>query len=337
MSEELRSLISAAMTELDPTEDNQPQVENDEEALDDSEYEVDDVTEEDSEETTEEAEDGDDDENEEADDDAADGEVFTVKVNGEILEVSLQELKSGYQRQADYTREKQALKREIEEFEEVREELSGAYEGVQALEQAWEENPITVLAQFASNTENPTYAVALLIKELAPILDREFLDMFGVTSEVQRQWAQETKVTQVTREQQKVGSKRDQELAQAQEELEIQRAIVEYDRQIDEILEEEGLDFTVKQRNEFRKELANYAAENELTNLKAAYKAFKYEETKRNKAVAAKTAAKAKQKKAAAVVTRSGAGADGASSVQDNSDLQSVIRAAMKDTQGKLS
>jgi hypothetical protein len=336
MSEELRSLISTAMTELDPTVDNQPQVENDEEALDDSEYEVDDVTEELSEDETEEAEDGDDDEeaDEESDDDA---EVFTVKVNGEVLEVTLNELKSGYQRQADYTREKQALKKQVEEFEEVREELVGAYESVQSLETAWEEDPVSVLAQFASNTENPTYAVALLIKELAPVLDRDFLEMFGVTSEVQRQWATETKSSRQMREQSVAGSRREQELAAAQEELEVQRAVAEYDRQIDEILEDENLDFTVKQRSEFRKELAKYAAENELTNLKAAYKAFKYEETQKKKAVAAKTAAKAKQKKAAAVVTRSGAGADGASSVQDNSDLQSVIRAAMKDTQGKLS
>ena len=336
MSEELRSLISSAMTELDPEVDNQPQVEDDPEAITDSEYEVENTPEEESKDETEDAEDVSDDE--EADEDpSADGEVFAVKVNGEVLEVSLQELKSGYQRQADYTREKQALKRQVEEFEEVKEELVGAFEGVQALEAAWEENPITVLAQFANNTENPTYAVALLIKELAPVLDRDFLEMFGVTPEVQRQWAQETKVNTVTREQQQNGSKKEQELAAAQEELEIQRAIVEYERQIDELLEEEGLDLTVKQRNVFRKELANYAAENELTNLKSAYKAFKYEESKRTKAVAAKTAQKAKEKKAASVVTRSGAGAEGSSAMKDNSDLQSVIRAAMKDTQGNLS
>ena len=37
--------------------------------------------------------------------------MSSVKVNGEVLEVTLNELKSGYQRQADYTREKQALKK----------------------------------------------------------------------------------------------------------------------------------------------------------------------------------------------------------------------------------
>ena len=344
MSEELRSLIATAMTDLNPgDQDNQPS-EPDTEALDDSEYEVEDQVEVEDEATDEveesdETEVEDDEDSEEADDEPADKEdVHTVKVNGEVLEVSLKELKAGYQRQADYTREKQALKKQIEEFEQVSGTLVEAYEGLQSLEQAWEENPITVLSQFFSTTENPTYAMALTIKELAVanLLEQDFLDMFGVTSDVKRQWSQETQSTRVQQEQKATGSRREQELAAAQEELEIQKAIAEYDRQIDEILDAEGLDFTVKQRAAFRKELATYAADNELTNLKAAYKAFKYEETQTKKKAAAKTAAKAKDKKAASVVARSGSGADGASSVKDSSDLTSVIKAAMQDTQANL-
>jgi hypothetical protein len=343
MSEELRNLISNAMTDLNPEiQDNQTQV-VDEEALTDSGYETEDSSESDEEveadaEATEEEE-SDEEVSEDVEDDSTDSdETHTVKVNGEVLEVSLAELKSGYQRQSDYTREKQALKKEIEEFESVKEELVGAFEGIKSLEEAWEDNPITVLAQFTSNTENPTHAVALLIKELASVnlLDRDFLDMFGVTPDVQRQWSQEAKSSKSQQQEKATGSRREQELAAAQEELEIQRAIAEYDRQIDEILDENDLDFTVKQRTAFRQELASYAAENDLTNLKAAYKAFKYEETQKKKAVAAKTATKAKEKKAASVVTRSGAGAEGSSAVQDNSDLTSVIMAAMKDTQNTL-
>jgi hypothetical protein len=339
MSEELRELISSAMTDLNPEAQDNQEVVADAEALDDSEYELEVAADDEDETEVEASEDDADEDSEEAEDenDSADeGETFSVKVNGEVLEVTLDELKSGYQRQADYTREKQALKKEIEEFEEVKETLTEAYDGMQSLEDAWEDNPITVLAQFASNTENPTYAVALLIKELAPVLDRDFLETFGITPEMQRQWAQETQVNRVQQQERVSGNRREQELAEAQEELEIQRAIAEYDRQIDEILDENGLDFTVKQRAAFRQELATYAAENELTNLKAAYKAFKYEETQKKKAVAAKTASKAKDKKAASVVTRSGSGAEGSKPVQDNSDLTSVIMAAMKDTQSNL-
>jgi hypothetical protein len=340
MSEELRNLISSAMTDMDPEIQDNQEVVADEEALNDSDYETE-AANDDEDETEVEASDEDaDEDSEEAEDEtsADDGETHAVKVNGEVLEVTLEELKAGYQRQADYTREKQALKKEVEEFEEVRETLSEAYAGVQALEDAWEDNPVTVLAQFASNTENPTHAVALLIKELASanLLDRDFLDMFGVTPDVQRQWSQESRNSSAQQQERATGNRREQELAQAQEELEIQRAVAEYDRQIDEILDENNLDFTVKQRAAFRQELAKYAAENELTNLKAAYKAFKYEEAQTKKAAAAKTASKAKDKKAASVVTRSGSGAEGAQPVQDNSDLTSVIMAAMKDTQANL-
>ena len=335
MSQELRDLISGAMSELDPEMDNQTQVVEEVEDDFDSEEvtDVDDDTE--VEDESEETEDEDDTEDQE---DEGDVETHTVKVNGEVLEVSLKELKAGYQRQSDYTREKQALKKEVEEFVQVRDTLVDAYEGVQSLEQAWEENPVTVLAQFTSNTENPTLAVAMLIKELASenLLDRDFLDMFGVTPEIQRQWAMETRSTRHQMDQNRQASSREQQLTEAQYELEVQKAMAEYETQIDDIIESEGLNFNTKQRAAFRQELARYAAENELTNLKTAYKAFKYEETKQKKAAAAKTAQKVKQKKAASVVTRSGSGAEGSSPVDDNSDLNSIIRAAMKDTQSKL-
>lgn len=42
------------------------------------------------------------------------GDLHEVKVNGETFEVTLQELKNGYQRQADYTRSKQELAAEQE-------------------------------------------------------------------------------------------------------------------------------------------------------------------------------------------------------------------------------
>ena len=46
--------------------------------------------------------------------------VFTVKVNGEEIEVELDELKAGYSRQADYTKKSQALAEERKSFEQDR-------------------------------------------------------------------------------------------------------------------------------------------------------------------------------------------------------------------------
>jgi|688.fasta_scaffold06066_7 hypothetical protein len=333
---DLRDIIASSLTEQDPaTPDNleaevTEALDADESLEDNDGFEV------------EEAEDAEveaDEESEETEEqEDTDGEKFTVKVDGETFEVTLDELKSGYQRQADYTREKQALKKEIEQFEEVKLELSDTIQGIQQLDEAWEENPIQVLAHFTANTQNPTHAVALLIKELAVanLLDQAFLDTFGVTPEIRNQWAQETEVQQLRGQVSKTASKRDQELESAKIELEIQKALAEYERQVDEIIAAEGLNLTVTQRNEFRQRLAKYASENELTNLKAAYKAFQYEQVQQKKAVAKRTAEKAKQKKAASVSARSGSSADGGVSLTDTSDLASVIQAALRDTQSNL-
>lgn len=341
MSDELRDIISGTFSELNPdTPDNQEDATAktvdeflvEDEVEDDTEVEA---TDEVSEETEEEVEESDDAEEDDADDSAdSDGEKYAVKVDGQVLEVTLDELKNGYQRQADYTREKQALKAQVEEFSQVREQFVEQISALEELDAAWSENPVTVLSHFASNTQNPTQAVAMLIQDLASanLLDSQFLQMFGITPDIQKEWAREKEITDLRNARNNGNSKQEQEYLAAQQELAIQQAIAEYDAQIDDIIEAEGLEFNIKQRNAFRQELAAYAAENELTNLKAAYKAFKYEESQKQKALAKKTVEKAKAKKATSVVSRS-SGSEGAP-VQDNSDLNSVIRAAMKEATG---
>jgi hypothetical protein len=332
MTDELRNLINSAYSELNPQEvDNQEEAPAEEVAETD---EVEDLLEEDVsltdvEETDGEVESEDADSSEDLDN--SDGDKYTVKVDGETLEVTLDELRNGYQRQADYTRDKQALKAEVEEFEQERTAFSDQLEALEQLDGAWSENPITVLTHFVSNTQNPTQAVALLIRDLAAenLLDSQFLSMFGITSDVQAEWSRDKKLTSAQTSTQRGLSQKETELAEVQQELAVQKAIAEYDKQIDDIIEEESLNLNVKQRSEFRKQLAGYAADNDLTNLKAAYKAFKYEEGKKQKAIAKKNVEKAQAKKATTVVSRS-SGSEG-HPVQDTSDLNALIRQAMKE------
>ena len=338
MSDELRNLITSTFSELNPeTTDNQEEVptQTAEEFLEEDSEVVDTDVEATEVEETEEVEESDDVETEEADEDSDEsGEKYTVKVDGEVLEVTLDELRNGYQRQADYTREKQALKAQVEEFAQVQQQFSEQITALDELDTAWSENPVMVLSHFVSNTQNPTQAVAMLIQDLAAsnLLDRNFLDMFGITPDVQTNWAKEKELNDLRARNQRGSSAQEQQYLAAQQELEIQKAIAEYDAQIDDIIETEGYDFNIKQRAAFRQELAKYAAENEITNLKTAYKAFKYEEAQKQKDLAKKTVAKAKAKKATSVVSRS-SGSEGAS-VQDTSDLNAVIRAAMKEASG---
>lgn len=55
------------------------------------------------------------------------GQTFPVKIDGEVINVSLEEMQNGYQRQADYTRKTQELAQQ-------REELSSAERILEALE-----------------------------------------------------------------------------------------------------------------------------------------------------------------------------------------------------------
>lgn len=320
--------LAAQEPEVEETAVNLEVVED----IDDTEATVDDliaglIDEEDVEEEVEMA-----DSDEEVDGDSPDlGETYQVKVDGEVVEVTLDEALAGYQRQADYTRKAQALAAEKQEFEQVVSEYSETLNSLQQLDSAWDENPVQVLAHFASNTENPTHAVALLIKELASanLLEQEFLDMFGITNDIRQSWSKESEVSNLRRKVSKAEEAEGQRIKQQEYEVEVQRAMAEYEVQLDRILSAEGLELNPAQRDAFRTRIARYAYDNELTNLEAAYKALKYEETQKKRKAAAKTAERAKQKKAASAVGRSGSSAAGAQPVVDSSDLAAVIRQTM--------
>lgn len=331
-NQSLSEIIQESLAAQEPEATEAPVNQDQEVEVDDSEVTVDDLiaglVDEDEEEPeadeVEETEEGD-------DEDPGLGETYQVKVDGEVVEVTLKEALAGYQRQADYTRKAQALAAEKQEFEATVSQFSEAIGSLEQLDSAWEENPVSVLAHFAANTENPTHSLALLIKELATanLLEPEFLDMFGITNEVRQAWSKESEVDTLKRR----VSRSEKEELRRQEEVEyegqVRQAMAEYESQIDEIVASEGLKMNRAQRDAFRTRLAQYAYENELTNLKTAFKALKYEETQKKKAVVEKTRERAKQKKAASVVGRSGAGAAGAQPVTDGTDLTEIIRQTM--------
>jgi hypothetical protein len=333
MSEQSLTDIIKDTLDLDPTTDNQStgddlDIDMD---LEDSEAAIDELIngvagDEDADQSSE-------DDSEDSDVSDEDLEKLQVKVDGEIIEVTIDELKSGYQRQADYTRKAQALAAEKDQLELAVEEFGETLGTLQQLDSAWEENPVKVLAHFTANTQNPTQSIALLIKELAAagMLDSEFMDVFGITPDVRSAWGRESEVENLRQRAASTEKVTSQKLQEAEYEKQVQSAIAEYDRQIDQILDAEGVDLTVKQRNAFRSRLASYAHDNELTNLTSAYKALKYEDSQKKKAQAQKSVQRAKAKKATSVVGRNSGGSKGSAQIEDNTDLNAVIRAAMRD------
>ena len=111
------------------SEETEATVDKDEAVVEDTEEKS--KEEESEEETNEEApEEGEADEEVEETDDTEEEEeivneedlVYTVKVDGEELEVSIEELRNGYQRQADYTRKSQALAEQRKDNEGIQSE-----------------------------------------------------------------------------------------------------------------------------------------------------------------------------------------------------------------------
>jgi len=86
------------------------------------------------------------------------GEMYNVKIDGEMQQVSMDELQNGYQRQADYTRKTQELATE-------RERLAQGEAIVQALESDW----ITKIIFLLNQKRNWT-PMKLACDELNPIL-----------------------------------------------------------------------------------------------------------------------------------------------------------------------
>ena len=85
------------------------------------------------------------------------GEAYTVSVDGESQEGSLQELRDGYQRQADYTRKTQELaseRKRLEQAEAIVSSLEADPEGtIKALEDAFGVET-SVSAQTSDNTDD---------------------------------------------------------------------------------------------------------------------------------------------------------------------------------------
>ncbi len=330
----LNEVINEAMGELESVETEELVDSQDEDLVDLELDETDEVDESEDEVETES-----DIEDEESDEESVDdGQSFTVKVDGEDVVVDLQELKAGYSRQAHFTKSMQALRDEREAFELESKGFIESVEGMQSLDAAWEENPVSVLQSLITSVDNPEYALGLLIKELASsnVLSAEALQYFGIDDETKKSWSNESEIKMLRRQVAEKEQMEEDIRSQANsvtEENRIKEAVKEFDNQIHEIVLEEGLDFdTEGERLFFRADLLKYANENGILNLRKAYAAMQYERGKSDKSLKLKNE-KAVQKKAATkVISRGGAGQSGVTSIGNkNMDLKSVIEQTMKE------
>lgn len=327
----LNDIINEALNEIEPTEvDNS--IESQDEDLVSLELEESDIEDEEYEEELEE----DLDEDMETEDET-EVESYIVKVDGEDVEVTFDELLAGYSRQAHFTKSMQSLKEEREAFQA---EVSGYQETLgqlSALDEAWESNPVSVMTSLLGSTENPSYYLGLIIKEAAAndLLTDEALQYFGIDAETKRSWSTETEMERLKRqikEREDVDARRSQEYQEQASEARVQEAIKMYDNQVTEIIAAEDLDFpTAKERSEFKADLLRYAHENNILDLHKAYAALAYERSRQANASQKRRAASHEKKAATRVVSKRGAGSSGVSKVDNTKDLRSVIQSTMRD------
>ena len=144
-------------TPLEDTEDSQP--EEEEESADEEE-----VSESDSDEDDDEYEPED---NAEVEGDDAD--VYAVKVDGQDVEVSLNELLAGYSRQSDYTRKTQELATERKQLEEATNQYMEEIQQNSAVREQYIQATGQFIAQAHSNLEQYTKIDWKALKEDDPI------------------------------------------------------------------------------------------------------------------------------------------------------------------------
>lgn len=320
----LEDAINEAIKEVAPEEDNATEVTEDEDLVDLESTE--DSSEDEEGEDLEASEDSEVEESEEPD-----TNNYIVKVDGEEYEVTLDELKSGYSRQAHYTKSMQSLKEERELFQTEISQYQETLEQLSSLDTAWETNPVSVLTNLLSSTENPSYFLGLVIKEAAAndLLTPEALQYFGIDRETKNVWAQETEMDRLKKqlaEREDVERLRQEQEVDKIQESKVKDAIQAYDNQITDIIQTEGLDLpTVRDRQEFKVSILTYANENGILDLKKAYAAMMYENSRSKGKVANP------KKQATKVVSRKSAGGSSVSQVSNPKDLRSLIQDTMKD------
>lgn len=248
--DDLDSALEAAWgsTEEDEVEDSladEDVADEDEDDTDsDADDEVDDakVEDEDSEDDTDESDD-------------TEVQKFTVKVDGEELEVTLEEALAGYQRTADYTRKTQALSQERER-----------YAAFEALEEALRGDPQDTLSKLAR-----LYGVDIAGDQANQEVDDPLADLEPELAAEIREMRQLRQEWQADRE---------------------ARAAAERSAAIDAEIDAVRTKFNDQSLDEAA--LLEFAIDNGITNLEAAYKARAFEQAQ---AEAAKPKVKAVERK----------------------------------------
>jgi len=188
-----------------------------------------------------------DDDEQESDEFESDDTVFTVKVNGQEIEVGLDELKAGYSRQSDYTKKSQALSEERRSFEQDRDAV--------LLERQQYAQLLGALQQQLNGMDEP-----------APDFDRLYDEDPIEATRLERQWQQRQSAKQQKMQAIQLEQQRVQEANRQYQIQTMQQILQEEVQRLPEVIPEwRDNDVAAKEREELREYLINSGvAEEEL-------------------------------------------------------------------------
>lgn len=120
----------------------------------------------------------------------SDDTLVKISINGKDEEVSLNELKSGYMRQSDYTRKTTELKKDLQDLSDMNSELSEKAETVDILHSRLEDDPAALIGDMLAqasgsggsiNAEDASALYIELTKYLAGegLFNEEIMDVYG--------------------------------------------------------------------------------------------------------------------------------------------------------------
>lgn len=303
----------------------------------------------------EEVEEADEDAEAEEEDEGSDlvtlGEDDEVVIDGETVKV-----KDALLRQADYTKKTQALAEERKAFEAEKEGMLEAFETMSSLDEAWNEDPSSVVATFLSNAEDAADTVGdavialasegdvdpnlFLVRTILRLvsndqIDEELREMLGFDDETvaraKEQSKQENRIAKLERE------VRAPKKVQASDEQEYENAKAALAQQWNDIVEaDENLSaMELDAQLKVRSEVAKLAIERGGIPLDVAYELLQAKQAKLEADAVAKKAAVTSKKRATKSVSKPSNGSGSAPAPTRNpSDLDSIIADAYRELGG---
>lgn len=167
--------------------------------------------------------------------------------------------------QSDYTKKTQALAEQRKQFDTEREQIVTAYNQMRDYYEDRVKNPTNWIAEIASGAEKPTAVLAGAIYDLAQqgLLDKQFVEAFGIESGVVAETAKEFKTDAELRA---LRDKLERRELEENEQARLQQTVARYQSEWSEIKKEHGLAFdTAEAETAVKRELLTFATERKLT------------------------------------------------------------------------